>query len=124
MWTWAGWILFGLSFAGLLALGWSTLSWNFNVNDDRAVNRYLEVSSDFHFELAQRACIGRADLVSAARSRGFRVDDPDPNPYLPPDRTRPAGGAVRVHLDPPLAFAKEEGRTYWFDDQDCLTDVR
>ncbi|MEM7189857.1 MAG: hypothetical protein AAF439_09615 [Pseudomonadota bacterium] len=119
-----GWIFFGVSLAGLIVTSLFLTSATSEVSDSRKVNKHLAATADFHFALAEEACLKKAQMVGLAKRNGWRVEDPDPSPYLPATRTEPAGGAVRVHVEPALELAKESGRTYWFDKDGCLKDVR
>ncbi|MEM6663694.1 MAG: hypothetical protein AAF666_16130 [Pseudomonadota bacterium] len=117
------WGLFGLTFMALLFLAWEQLSARFEIADRTGVIRFLSASTAFHYDLAQRACLDKAELVAAAADRGWDVQNPAQAPYLPLGATAPAGGAVRVFVDPPLPLSKDPGQVYWFDAEGCLANV-
>lgn len=102
---------------------WGAMNW-FEKIDAQALSKYASANAAFNFQLSEGACVSDDKLNSAAAKFGFNVESHLGNRrgvLLNAGYTKEqiATTAV-VHIEPPMPFAKEQGRSFQFDRDGCL----
>ena len=70
-------------------------------------------------DAARLHCTTVPQLHDLAQARGWTVEAPDPH-YFPSEADAQAT-TLRIHIQPPMPFAKQPGVGVRFDTNGCLT---